>query len=144
MMNNIPCLCKKHCLQYPIQSQHPATCGVFGFYLIFTSYDCHSAKLILESKGYFVKSRLQLPEYESALLIQAAVVSYALDKPLLWTEHWTELAGAGPSSVTGLLADLRHVTSVISCFFLLPSFCPVCPHCPVSEADFFSVYLYCT
>lgn len=142
--SNIPCLCKKCCLQYPMQSQHPATCGAFGFYLIFTSYYCHSAKLILETKGYFVKSRLQLSEYESALLILAAVVSNALDKPLLRTEQGTGLAGPGPSSVTGLPADLRHVTSFISCFLFLPSFCPVCPHCPVPETDSFSVHLYCT
>jgi len=141
-MNNIPCLCKKHCLQYPIQSQHPATCGALGFYLIFASYYCHSAKLILESKGYFVKSWLQLPQYESALLILAGIVSNALDKTLQWTEQGTGLAVAGPTSVTGLPADLRHITSLLAASFSLLTFV-LFAHTVLSLKQT-SVYLYCT
>lgn len=83
----------------------PAPCNTWciGVYLVFTSYYCHSAKLILESKGFFVKRRLQQPEYKSALLILAAGMNTTLDKSLLWTEQGTRLAGAGLSSGTSLL-----------------------------------------
>lgn len=78
-----PVFAKSICLQYPIQPQHPATCGAFVFYLIFISYYCHLAKLTLETKGYFVKSRLQLSRYESAVLILAQ----------LWVTPWTIHSG---------------------------------------------------
>lgn len=113
----------------------PAPCNTqgIGVYLVFTSYYCHSAKQILESKGCFVKWRLQLPEYKSALLILAAVMNNTLDKPLLWTEQRLRLAGAGLSSGTN-----QMVTSFIS--FSLP-FLPMLPH--LWGRDFLYIF-YCT
>lgn len=121
----------------------PASCNTWciGVYLVFTSYYCHSAKLILESKGFFVKRRLQLPEYESVLLILAAVMNNTLDKSLLWAEQGTRLAGVDLSSGTSLLADLRCVASFINFFFPFPVLVLFAHAVPSLKQSFFYIFL---
>lgn len=90
---------------HPIPALHSTR--FTGVYLVFTSYYCHSAKLILESKGCFVKWRLQLPEYKSALLILPAVVSN------------THLGQSSAGNRAGIQAGSAALSSVPACWLIL-------------------------